>query len=122
MYKCIMALICCTFLTAAEPPKDSRSLRYDACYNATLHIKASLKAPSTADFPNCYRQDDLVNTKPLGDKPGGYAVTTYVDAQNSFGAKIRSYFMCPVLFPDADHVQVQCLQTDASHKTTLNIF
>jgi hypothetical protein len=103
-------------------PKDSAQTRWNACYEAQNYIKGALKAPTSADFPNCYRQDDLVSTRPTGDKLGGYAVTTYVDAQNSYGAKIRTYFMCPVWFPDADHVKVQCIETDSSHKTTLNVF
>lgn len=107
---------------AREAARDSAQMRWQACYEANEYIKARLKAPATAEFPNCYRQDDLVNTRAVADKPGGYAVTTYVDAQNSFGANIRSYFMCPVLMPDRNHLNVQCIQTDADHTKTLNIY
>lgn len=122
MNKFIFALICCAFEAFAQAPKDSRSVRYDACYNAHHHIEAWLKAPATAEFPNCYRHDDLVNTQPIEGAPGAYLVTTYVDAQNSFGAKIRSYFGCPVIFTDEKHVKVQCVETDSSHTKTLSVF
>jgi hypothetical protein len=107
----------------ADPLTDSPKLRWNACYEAQKYIKAALKAPASADFPNCYSQDELANTTLLDGKPGDYVVTTYADAQNSFGAKTRSYFMCPVVVPDADHFKMQqCVETDSSHKTTLNIF
>jgi len=122
MHKIIFALICCKFLLAGEPPKDSPKVRWKACDAAHDHIRSALKAPKTAEFPNCYRHDELVHTDRLGDQDGGYAVTTYVDAENSFGVKLRGFYMCAVNMPDADHVQTQCLETDADHKKTLRLF
>src|SRR4030042_1131474 len=51
-------------------------------------VKKQLKAPSTADFP--WYDDSFVTD--LGG--GRYIVSAYVDAQNSFGAQIRSNYTC----------------------------
>lgn len=56
-----------------------------------------LKAPSTADFPTL----PLKATKEGNDK---YLVYSYVDAQNGFGAKIRTKFIC----------ETKCDSTDCS--------
>jgi hypothetical protein len=48
-------------------------------------VKGQLKAPSGADFSG-------ESVTPNGG--GQYTVTGYVDAQNSFGAKIRAPFTC----------------------------
>lgn len=49
-------------------------------------IKANLKAPSTAKFP--WYDESCVTV--LDD--GSYIVKSYVDAENSYGAKIRNVF------------------------------
>lgn len=53
--------------------------------DAQKRIKALLKAPSTAKFPSInnwnFRKDD-----------GKVTVQSYVDSENGFGAKLRSYF------------------------------
>lgn len=58
---------------------------------ATL-VQDMLKAPSTADFP--HNGKDYV-TKTEGDV---YSVNSFVDAQNSFGAKIRTNWYCQLKF------------------------
>lgn len=59
----------------------------DAFYCATLIVKDYLKAPSTAKF--CKLSDATVTH--LGN--GEYMVTGWVDAENSYGAMIRSDFV-----------------------------
>lgn len=54
-------------------------------------VKGSLKAPSTADFQPNYQ----MKVVPISDNE--FVVGGYVDAENSFGAKIRSKFACHVL-------------------------
>lgn len=61
--------------------------RRDAWYVACQFVEDRLKAPSSADFP--YYEPKYVQD--LGS--GKYRVQSYVDAQNSFGAKIRSRWM-----------------------------
>jgi len=93
---------------------ESTYSAWDACYEAQKYIKNGLKNPKTAEFPNCYARDDSAHTDQVS--AGKYAVYTYVDAENSFGGRDRAYFMC------ASASSVQCIETDADHKTTLRIF
>jgi hypothetical protein len=53
-------------------------------------VRARLKAPSTADFAG------ISEVKFRELNTGRYEVGAWVDAQNSFGAKIRTLFMCTV--------------------------
>lgn len=53
-------------------------------------VSKQLKAPSTADFA------PHGETKISGSGMGPWTVIGYVDAQNSFGAKIRSGYLCTV--------------------------
>jgi hypothetical protein len=53
-------------------------------------VKRALKAPSTAEFP--WYEDGFVTR--LGD--GRFRVSAYLDAQNSFGAQLRSRYSCVV--------------------------
>jgi hypothetical protein len=48
-------------------------------------VKSLLKAPKSADFPN-------ITEWAIGSNPFYVAVQSYVDAQNSFGAEVRSDF------------------------------
>ncbi|MBY0122151.1 hypothetical protein [Bacillus sp. S/N-304-OC-R1] len=54
-------------------------------YKCQETIKGILKAPSTAKFPN-------YNEWRFGKKSGEIIIQSYVDAQNGFGANIRSKF------------------------------
>lgn len=69
---------------SAPPQRDSESDAYYACRDA---IRRQLKAPSTADFP--FEGD--AHMVRAGDT---LAFKSYVDAQNSFGAKLRNYWFC----------------------------
>jgi hypothetical protein len=53
------------------------------------HVRARLKAPSTAKFP--FSEFSVSTVSPLT-----YKVSSYVDAQNSFGAQIRSNYICTI--------------------------
>jgi hypothetical protein len=55
-------------------------------------VEKKLKAPSTAKFP--FEYDNYVIYK-NGDT---YTVSSYVDAENSFGAKIRSNFTVELVY------------------------
>jgi hypothetical protein len=78
----------------AGPPRATEqsdfSRKFDALFAAQQFVKRSLKAPATADFAP-YRESVIVD---LGDHR--FEVTSYVDAQNSFGAKLRNHFTCVV--------------------------
>lgn len=68
---------------------DNRSL---AIVNAQSHIKSLLKAPRSAKWPGMFDVADLRNhaTKM---RDGTYVVRSFVDAQNSFGAMIRTWYV-----------------------------
>ncbi|WP_035121250.1 hypothetical protein [Corynebacterium freneyi] len=61
-------------------------------------VEQRLKAPKTADFPWL---DGEWKYTPVD---GGYKVESYVDAENSFGAQVRSHFGCTVTKLDESRV------------------
>lgn len=82
----------------AEPPAAPKPEHdpLSAWYCAQEFVKDKLKAPSTAEFESA----DLKMLKYLGD--GRYQLTSYVDAENSFGAKLRYDFVCVVRHAGGD--------------------
>jgi hypothetical protein len=69
----------------------------DAWVMAQGFVRKNLKAPATADFP--WYSDEYVTD--LGNQI--FQVAAYVDAENSFGAKIRSKFICKVKYVGNDN-------------------
>jgi hypothetical protein len=67
------------------------------------YVKEHLKAPSTSDFQSFLGR----NVQDLGN--WRYRVGSYVDAQNSFGAQIRTTFTC----------EVQCIAVERCAVTKL---
>lgn len=73
--------------------------RSDACFISQKFVKQNLKAPSTAEFP-MWTEENCKAT-PNGDV---WKVRSYVDAQNGFGAMIRSDYGVEMRYhPDADN-------------------
>ncbi len=58
-----------------------------AFYMSQKFVQQQLKAVSTAEFPE-YNTSDVQTTE------DGYRVSSYVDAENSFGAKLRTNYVC----------------------------
>jgi hypothetical protein len=80
---------------ASATPADHGPDAVGAWVAAEGFVKGRLKAPSTADFgglADFQNPDDCVTY--LGD--GRYRVRGWVDAQNGFGAKIRTRWHCTV--------------------------
>lgn len=76
----------------------------DAASMCQGFVKDRLVAPSTAKFPSVYSAE--TKTDKLG--PGHYRVRSYVDAQNSFGAQIRTPYVCEVKkIPDRNEWQLR---------------
>lgn len=71
-------------LKGDDPPGED-VMRQTAINACTGSVEKQLKAPSSAEFGG------EVAT-PTGD--GGYTVTGYVDAENSFGASLRQRWTC----------------------------
>lgn len=62
--------------------------------DAENYVKQGLKAPSTADFPSQILSGDWK----VNRKDDVVTVSSYVDAQNSFGAMIRSNFIVQISY------------------------
>lgn len=79
--------------TPARPAVASKELvAARLCRMANDAVRARLKAPSTADFPSCgWSMDQYTITASPDMKEA--AVIGYVDAQNGFGAKLRSRYV-----------------------------
>jgi hypothetical protein len=69
----------------AKEDKD-QVMAFIQCKNL---VRDRLKAPSTAKFP-------LIERTVTKTSDGDYQVLSYVDAQNSFGAQIRSNYVCTI--------------------------
>jgi len=54
-----------------------------------------LKAPSTAEYP-------IESVKIIGNNRDSFFVSGYVDAQNSFGAKLRNVWVCLLKYNKGD--------------------
>jgi hypothetical protein len=65
-------------------------------------VKNRLKAPSTAKFPHYWELEITTYGKNEGVKDA-FRVKGYVDAQNGFGAMIRSNYICDVQYISEDN-------------------
>jgi hypothetical protein len=63
-------------------------LRTSACITCRGFIRERLKAPSSAEFQPCYSAVIKQGTD------GVWGVGFWVDAENSFGAKLRTAYAC----------------------------
>ncbi len=76
--------------TAAEKKEADDSFRsMEACEEAKDAVRAQLKAPSTAKFPGCVFGGHEYQIR-ADDQRVTWFVIGHVDAQNSYGAMIRS--------------------------------
>lgn len=57
-------------------------------------VTKSLKAPSTAKFPLFSDEDVIISSLSYGE----YKISAWVDAQNSFGAMLRTPYKCSVQY------------------------
>jgi hypothetical protein len=72
--------------------------RFAACDMAQDFVRDRLKAPSTAQFASCGGSDTTIT-----HNSDDWAVTSWVDAQNGFGALIRSdYHVYMTYNPNSD--------------------
>jgi len=74
-----------------------RERRAETAYTMSKdYVRAQLKAPSTAKFP--WYDPSFVHQA----GPGQFEVRAYVDAQNAFGAAIRSHYYCELHSTDGE--------------------
>jgi hypothetical protein len=87
----LVAVVSCT---PASSDADSEYAALDVCHQ---RIEDQLKAPATADYT------DEVTTE---SAPGNWNITGAVDAENSFGAKIRASYVCIAIHKGGDNWSV----------------
>ncbi|WP_438335217.1 hypothetical protein ACIR03_02835 [Clostridium cochlearium] len=77
----------------AKEEKELQSKKATLITTAKSVVKENLKAPSTAKFPWSFNEYNIKETNSENKDMTIYYVSGYVDAENSFGAKIRSNFI-----------------------------
>lgn len=103
------------FINANSPKNVLAHKRYDACMASHEYVLGQLKNPYGAEFEDCSQ----ANVEYLGIAPiiseydgtlsnnesshdimglGVYQINSYVDAQNSFGAMIRTRYSTDVYY------------------------
>lgn len=84
-----------------EAKRLEHDLPFALCYYAEEAVKASLKSPASAKFSSC------VENEVRGDETKGtYWVKGHVDAQNSFGALLRSRYIVRIHTTDKKNFTV----------------
>jgi hypothetical protein len=78
----------------------------DAYSQAKVIMREFLKAPSTAKFPTI----DQAQIEKLTDN--GYKVSSYVDAENSFGATLRSEWIVIFQFTSDGKIKIYTVGLD----------
>jgi hypothetical protein len=98
------------FLALGSSDSDDNSSsgpdKLDAKIMAQQFLEERLKAPSTADYP--WVETDKVVTELSNDK---YRYQSYVDAENSFGAKVRTNFEIVVQYVGDDKWKLISIDT-----------
>lgn len=79
---------------------DAEDLSVEAAIICQNFVTDKLRSPSTADFP-------LLDRTVIPKGRYRYLVKSYVDAQNGFGADVRTGFLCDIQYPN---------ETDTSEK------
>lgn len=77
--------------------QNEQNLKSTAYFNGQECVKELLKSPSTAEFP--YGSEQFV-TQIDEDT---FIINSYVDSQNSFGAMLRTQYVCQVTLIDNEN-------------------
>ncbi|OMP76145.1 MULTISPECIES: hypothetical protein [unclassified Chitinophaga] len=96
----LLTLIICSFFTflafgSDDEKKDVSKMNSEAFTISKNFVRETLKAPGSADFPTLDFTSDY-----MGENT--YMVKSYVDAQNSFGAKLRTHYVATLKFNGGD--------------------
>lgn len=97
MKRSYIAVAAFMVIACAHGPLTDR----DACIAAHALVREQLKSPSTANFPDSFCTD-LVMQKTAADDGDGlptWLITGPVDAQNEFGAMLRHRYTVEVKDP-----------------------
>jgi len=92
-----------SFIDFYPRSSSEKPSKIDAFFTCKEYVKNNLKAPATADFQSYY--DAYV--KKAGQNK--YEILSYVDAQNSFGAKLRTRYICDIKYVGNDEWELEKL-------------
>lgn len=83
-----------------QKPKVDHQSMFLAYSYASDHVKKNLKSPSTAKFPRTFEKAGHI----IDNGNNLYIINSWVDSQNSYGATIRTKFLCKVFMNDSIYV------------------
>lgn len=89
----MIVIIMIILISGNSKETDEMDKSNEAWVCAQMKIKEMLKSPKSAEFEF---GGATKSTKAIGNEK--YEIKSYVDAENSFGAKIRSNFECTVTY------------------------
>ena len=99
IFICLMSR-CGSDSSEPEVDKGDSTDAYLVCQD---FVSEGLKAPSTAEFAS-------MSNSTINNTSGDYwSVSSYVDAQNSFGAMIRTHFVCELTYRGDDYYRLDNL-------------
>lgn len=87
------------FVIYQSPPASTTNPNSEVWAFTQMYVEGQLKSPKSADFPF----DGVRHITPLGNNR--FKVDSYVDAQNAFGANVRTHFKCIVKIKPLDMEQ-----------------
>lgn len=97
----VLVLTFCSAMCGGSGSSSDEPSDYDVIYIAETIVKKNLKSPSTADF--CSSRECKVSKS--GDV---WTVTGWVDAQNGFGATIRSDYTVSFEYDGSSYTVISC--------------
>ncbi len=106
MFACVIVFFVIAIANRKSPEEAANSADSGAIVACRNYVRNQLKAPATADFESVL---DGIKTWNLGG--GKYKVSSYVDSQNGFGAKVRTKFGCYAETTDGQNFTVTNLET-----------
>lgn len=86
----VVIVVAVSMCSGPKTVSESGGYEAEAMTHCQILVEKSLKAPSTADFP--------WTMKANASSGQVYTINSYVDAQNSFGAMIRTNFYCQLKY------------------------
>jgi hypothetical protein len=91
----IIVFLISSIFGSCDSKKDNNGDKANAWVKAQYAVEAQLKSPSTAKFP-------WAGTDHVHQSGNIFMVRSYVDSQNSFGAMVRTYFVCKIEYTPED--------------------
>ena len=95
----VIAAIVGSATACAASSNSNATLLQDNAYEACkTFVNKQLRSPASASYPNYFTNTNDLTVTVNG--VGAFTITSQVDSKNSFGVKIRTYFVCKTSTPD----------------------